>query len=95
MTNNESVRRMMTAATKRVRVTRAMILATRVAGNKEGEGNTGHCVGNKGGVQQQRWQWRRWQERWVQGCRASNSGVGDGDGKGNSVGDGDGNKAGR
>jgi hypothetical protein len=38
LTNNESVRRMMMAATKRVRVERAMVAAMRVAGKEEGEG---------------------------------------------------------
>ncbi len=43
---------MMTAATKRVRVARAMVMATRaVAGNKESKGGMGHCIGNEGGVQ--------------------------------------------
>jgi hypothetical protein len=81
------------AAMKRVMVTRAMVMATRAVGDKEGKGDTGHCVGNEGGVQQRgRWRWR--QEQWGQGCWASNGNVGDGDGKGNNVGDGDGNKAG-
>jgi hypothetical protein len=38
------------AATKRVRVARKMVMATRAAGNKEGKGGTGHCVSNEGGV---------------------------------------------
>ncbi len=51
MTNNESVRRMMMAATKRARVERAMVLAMRVAVNKEGEGDDEKDgVGNEGGV---------------------------------------------
>ncbi len=50
-TNNESVRRMMMAAIKRVRVARAMVTAIRVAGNKEGNGNKeDNGIGNKGGV---------------------------------------------
>jgi hypothetical protein len=94
MKNDESVWWMMTAATKRVRVARGMVTAMRAAGNKEGEGSMGHCVGNKGGICQ-RGQWQQRQEQWGQGCRASDGDVGDGDGKGNNVGDGDGNKAGR
>jgi hypothetical protein len=43
---------MMMAATKRVRVARAMVPLKREAGNKEGKGRTGHCVGNEGGMQQ-------------------------------------------
>jgi hypothetical protein len=47
---------MMMAATKRVMVARAMVMATRAAGDKEGKGGMGHCVGNEGGVQQRgRW----------------------------------------
>jgi hypothetical protein len=50
-TNNESVRRMMMAATKRARVERSMVSAMRVAVNKEGKGdNKKDGVGNKGGV---------------------------------------------
>jgi hypothetical protein len=41
---------MMTAATKRVRVARAMVKATRAVGDEEGKGGTGHCIGDKGGV---------------------------------------------
>jgi hypothetical protein len=37
--NNKSVQRMMMAATKRARVERAMVMAMRVVGSKEGEGN--------------------------------------------------------
>jgi hypothetical protein len=36
-TSNESVRRMMRAATKRARAARAMGMVMRVVGNKEGE----------------------------------------------------------
>ncbi len=43
---------MMTAATKRVRVARVMVTAMRAAGDEEGKGGTGHCVGDKGGVGQ-------------------------------------------
>ena len=50
-TNNESMRRMMMAATKRARVDRAMVTEMRVAGNKEGEGDDEKDdVGDKGGV---------------------------------------------
>jgi hypothetical protein len=41
-TNNESMRRMVMAVTKRVRMARAMVTAMRVLGDKEGEGGTGH-----------------------------------------------------
>ncbi len=52
-TNDESMRRMMMAATKRARVERAMVLAMRVAVNKEDKGdNKKDGVGNKGGVRQ-------------------------------------------
>ncbi len=41
------------AATKRARVERAMVMAMRVVGNKEGKGdNKKDGVGNEGGVQQ-------------------------------------------
>jgi hypothetical protein len=50
--NDESMRRMMMAATKRARVERAMVSAMRVAVNEEGEGNDEKDgVGNEGGVQ--------------------------------------------
>ncbi len=39
MTNDNSVRRMMMAGTKRARVERAMVTAMRVVGDKEGEGD--------------------------------------------------------
>ncbi len=39
------------AATKRVRMARAMVMAMRVPVNEEGEGSTGHGVGNEGGMQ--------------------------------------------
>jgi hypothetical protein len=52
-TNDKSVRRMMMAATKRVRVERAMVTAMRVAVNEEGEGDDEKDgVGDKGGVGQ-------------------------------------------
>jgi hypothetical protein len=49
--NDESMRRMMMAATKRARVERAMVRAMRLVGDKEGKGNDKKDgVGNKGGV---------------------------------------------
>ncbi len=42
---------MMMAATKRARVARAMVMAMRVAGNKENKGGMGNGIGNKGGRQ--------------------------------------------
>jgi hypothetical protein len=51
--NNESVRRMMIAATKRARVERAMVLEMRVAVSKEGKGNDKKDgIGDEGGVRQ-------------------------------------------
>jgi hypothetical protein len=51
-TNNESVRRMMMAATKRARVERAVVTAMRVAVDKEGKGDDKKDgVGDEGGVQ--------------------------------------------
>ncbi len=51
-TNDESVRRMMMAATKRARVERVMVTSMRVVGDKEGKGNDEKDgVGNEGGVQ--------------------------------------------
>ncbi len=47
---------------KRARMARAMVTAMRVPVDEEGEGGTGHGVGNEGGVQQ-RGPWRRLQER--------------------------------
>ncbi len=38
------------AVTKRARMARAMVTATRGPVDKDGEGGTGHGVGNKGGV---------------------------------------------
>jgi hypothetical protein len=49
MTKKESVLQMMMTAMKRVRVARAMVMAMRVTGNKEGKGGMGHGVGNEGG----------------------------------------------
>ncbi len=49
--NDKSVRRMMMVVTKRARVERAMMLAMRVAVNKEGKGDDEKDgVGNKSGV---------------------------------------------
>jgi hypothetical protein len=41
---------MMMAAAKRARMARAIVMAMRVASNKEGKGGTGHGVYNKGGM---------------------------------------------
>jgi hypothetical protein len=49
-TNDEGVRRMVMAATKRARMTRAMVMAMRVPVDEESEGGTGHGVGDEGGV---------------------------------------------
>ncbi len=49
-TNNKSVRQMVMAATKRATMARAMVMAMRVAGNKEGKVSMGHGVGDKGGM---------------------------------------------
>ncbi len=66
-TNDESVRRMTMAATKRARVDRVMVTEMRVVGDEEGEGNDEKDdVGDEGGVQQ-RGQWQRLQERWQRG----------------------------
>jgi hypothetical protein len=57
MMNDKSMQRMMRAMTKRERAARAMVMAMRVLGNKEGEGGKGHGVGNKGNVHQKgQWQ---------------------------------------
>ncbi len=40
----------MVIATKRARMARVMVTAMRVPVDKEGEGGTGHGVGNKGGM---------------------------------------------
>ncbi len=50
-TKNESVRWMVMAATKRARMARAMVTTMRVPVDKEGKGDTGHGVNDKGGVQ--------------------------------------------
>ncbi len=49
-TNDEGVRRMVMAVTKRARMARGMVTAMRVPVDKEGEGGTGHGI-NEGGVQ--------------------------------------------
>jgi hypothetical protein len=56
-TNNESVRRMTMAATKRARADRAMVMEMRVVGDKEGEGDDEKDdVGDEGGVRRRgRW----------------------------------------
>ncbi len=51
-TNNKSMWWMVMAATKRARMARAMVTAMRVPVGEEGEGGTGHGIGNEGGVQQ-------------------------------------------
>jgi hypothetical protein len=48
-TNNKSMRQMVMAVTKRVRMARAMVTAMRVLVNEEGKGSTGHGL-NKSGV---------------------------------------------
>ncbi len=49
--NIESVRQMMMAAMKRARVERVMVMAMRVAGKEEGEGNVEKDgVGNEGSM---------------------------------------------
>jgi hypothetical protein len=51
MANNESVRRMTMAATKRARVDRAMVMEMKMVGDKEGKGNNKKDgIGNEGGV---------------------------------------------
>ncbi len=55
------------AAQKRARVDRGMVTEMRVVGDEEDEGNDEKDgVGDKGGVRR-RGQWRRLQERWLQG----------------------------
>ncbi len=55
-TNKEGVQRIVMAVTKRVRMARAMVTAMRVPVNEEGEGSTGHGIGEEGGMQQRgRW----------------------------------------
>ncbi len=52
MGNNkyESMRQMMRAATKRARAVRAMVMAMRVVGGKEGKGSKGNGVSDEGGM---------------------------------------------
>jgi hypothetical protein len=46
----------MVIATKRARMARAMVTAMRVVVDEEGEGGTGHGIGDKGGMRQRgRW----------------------------------------
>ncbi len=55
-TNDESLRRMVMAVTKRVRMARAMVTAMRVPVDEEGKGGMGHGIGDEGGVRQRgRW----------------------------------------
>ncbi len=56
MTNDEGVRRIVMAVTKRARMARAMVMAMRVPVNEEGKGSTGHGIVDEGGVQR-RGQW--------------------------------------
>ncbi len=76
-TKDEGVRWMVMAVTKRARMARAMETAMRVPVDEEGEGGTGHGV-DKGGMRR-RGRWRRRQERWRRGWRASDGEEGDGD----------------
>jgi hypothetical protein len=63
MTNNERVRQMVMAVTKRARMARVMVTAMMVPVDEECEGGTGHSVGDEGGVRQRgQWQWQ--QEQW-------------------------------
>ncbi len=55
-TNDKGMRQMVMAVTKSVRMARAMVMAMRVPVDKEGEGGTGHDIGNEGGVRR-RGQW--------------------------------------
>jgi hypothetical protein len=50
--NDESMRRMMRAATKKARAVTAMVAVMRVVGSKEGKGGKGNGVGDKSGMQQ-------------------------------------------
>jgi hypothetical protein len=62
-TNNEGVRQMVMAVTKRARMARAMVTAMRVLVDEEGEGGTSHGI-NESGVQRRgrgRWQQEQWQ----------------------------------
>ncbi len=76
-TNDEGMRRMVMAVTKRARMARAMVMAMRVPVDEEGEGGPGHGV-DEGGVRQ-RGQGRRRQERWQRGWQTSDGDEGDGD----------------
>ncbi len=65
--NNESVRQMTMAATKRARVDRGMVMEIRVVGDKEGEGDDEKDgIGDKSGVRR-RGRWQRLQEQWQRG----------------------------
>ncbi len=58
---------MMMAAMKRARVERAMVLAMRVAVDKEGKGNNEKDgISDEGGMRQ-RGKWQRQQEQWLRG----------------------------
>ncbi len=76
MTNGEGVRRMVMSVTKRAGMARTMVTAMRVPVDEEGKGGTGHGIGDEGGVRQ-RGRWRRRQERWQRGWRASDGNKGD------------------
>jgi hypothetical protein len=69
--NDESMRQMMMAATKMAIVERAMGMAMRVAGNKEGKGdNKKDGIGDEGGVRRRATiAMRQWQMR--HGCNDS------------------------
>jgi hypothetical protein len=61
--NNKSVQQMKMEATKRARVEREMVMATRLVGKEEGVGNKeDNGIGNEGGLRQ-RGQWQRLQEQ--------------------------------
>ncbi len=77
-TYDESMRRMVMAVMKRARMARAMVTAMRVPVDEEGEGGTGHGVGDEGGVRR-RGPWQRLQEGWRRGWRASDGDEGNGD----------------
>jgi hypothetical protein len=49
-TNDESMRWMVMAVTKRARMARAMVMAIRVPVDKESKGGMGHGVGDEGSV---------------------------------------------
>jgi hypothetical protein len=61
-TYDKSAQRMVMAVTKRARMARAMVTAMRVPVDEDGEGGTGHGVGDEGGVRR-RGQWGRRQEQ--------------------------------